>query len=432
MLQAVADILRRRRIQGWLVGGSVRDRELGRYSPDLDIVVADDAAGVAAELAGELGIPWFALSERHGAYRVMGRDGRVDVAALRGDGIVADLGERDFTVNAMAVPIAGKGLVDPFGGLSDLRRGRLVAVSERIFADDPVRLMRAARFCHVLGLQPDAPLVWELHERAPLLADAAPERVAAEMVLTLADGRAADATRLWNDLGLLGVILPELPTAGRLAPTVALLERLDDLLARPETWFPAFVDLLAERLSRPVDGAVARPVALRLAGLTHRLSADEAETAARRLKLSGDVGSLLRTVCRCCAPAGAPSARELLPAAPAGRGAVLFLWDAAPWEPEVLCVLGACGHEPPGGEDAHGPDTVLSRARNLMALWGDRTLHGVPRSPVDGEVLMRELGLSSGPLLGRVLREARLAWEAGEATTYDEVLAVARAALGEG
>ncbi len=105
MLGAVADILRLRGTEGWLVGGSVRDRMLGRFSPDLDVVVADDAAAVAKQVAGTLRSPWFALSERYPTYRVLGGDGHVDVAAVRGGGILADLAQRDFTVNAMAVPL---------------------------------------------------------------------------------------------------------------------------------------------------------------------------------------------------------------------------------------------------------------------------------------------------------------------------------------
>ena len=201
MLQAVADILKRRQVQGWLVGGSVRDRELGRSSPDLDVVVSDDAAAVTREIAKLLGAPWFTLSERHPAYRVMGREGHVDVAAVKGHGILDDLAERDFTVNAMAVPIGADrcgrdGIVDPYGGLAHLRERKLVAVSGRIFTDDPLRLMRAARFCHVLGLQLDPALAAAVRTHAAELRTAAPERVAAEMVLTLTEGRAADAVRL--------------------------------------------------------------------------------------------------------------------------------------------------------------------------------------------------------------------------------------------
>jgi tRNA nucleotidyltransferase/poly(A) polymerase len=130
MLQALTEVLQRRRTEGWVGGGSVRDLELGRSSPDLDLVVAADAATVAREAARLLKVPCFALSERHSAYRVMGCDGHIDVAALRGKGIVDDLAERDFTVNAMAIPLSEGDTVDPFGGL--LIFGKAVLLPFRI------------------------------------------------------------------------------------------------------------------------------------------------------------------------------------------------------------------------------------------------------------------------------------------------------------
>ena len=230
MLGAVADILTRRGTEGWLVGGSVRDRMLGRFSPDLDVVVADEASAVAEQVAAALRLPWFSLSERYPTYRVVGANGHIDVAAVRGGSVVADLAQRDFTVNAMAVPVGaladdGSGsdrfaaalgagvLLDPFGGVAHLREMRLVAVSGRIFTDDPLRLMRASRFCHALGLRLDDELASLVREQAPNLAAAAAERVMNEMCLTLACGRASAAVRLWDDLGLLTVVLPELASA---------------------------------------------------------------------------------------------------------------------------------------------------------------------------------------------------------------------------
>jgi poly(A) polymerase len=435
MLQVVADILRRRQTTGWLVGGSVRDRELGRYSPDLDVAVADDPAAVAREIAGALRVPWFALSERHLAYRVVGHEGRVDVAALRGGGILEDLAQRDFTVNAMAVPVGEEHLIDPFGGLTHLCQRRLVAVSGRVFIDDPLRLMRAARFCHVLALQLDTSLAELVRSQAPVLVRAAPERIAAEMVLTLAAGRSAVAARLWHDLGLLAVVAPEVTATGRLTMTLALLERLDDLLAHPSAWFPGAAGPLTERLAQRVDGALSRPVALRLVGLLHSLSAQEAAAAGQRLKSSAAMVSLLQVVSRHRAQGHGDHARladgALVDEADrrgrsAARRAVLFLWDTAPWEPEVIVLAAVAGAET---DDPSGVSPVLGQARRLMALWAERTANGVPRLPLDGTVLMRELGLDGGPLLGRVLRGARLAWEAGEAATAAEVLAVARDVL---
>lgn len=420
MLETVVSVLERRRIQGWLVGGSVRDRELGRCSPDLDLAVADDAARVAHEIACALGAPWFALSERHGAYRVLARQGRVDVAALRGGDLLADLSARDFTVNAMALTLPDEKLIDPFHGLEHLRKKSLVAVSERIFVDDPLRLMRAARFCHVLGFHLAQGLTESIRLHAQLLRQAAPERVTAELVLTLAEGRTAEAVRLWRDLGLLEVFLPLAAKSLALGQETAWFEKLDELLLHPGAWFPKQVDLLAERLNVPVGGAMPRRVALRLAGLVLDAGPSGAEATARSLRLSRHVIRLLRTA------ADLVGERTRLDALAEGgpRESVLFLWEAHPWEPELLLLLAAREADP-AGPLARAPVLAL----RLMALWEERTRHGIPRAPLDGNAIMRELGLKSGPAVGLVLREVKLAWEAGLATTREQALCVAREVL---
>ncbi len=449
MILVVTEVLRRRGAAGWLVGGSVRDRELGRFSPDVDVAVMDDAAAVAKEVAAAVGSPWFALSERHPAYRVLGPGGYLDVAAVRGGGILADLALRDFTVNAMAVPLDGTAVLDPFEGLAHLRERRLVAVSATVFADDALRLMRAPRFCHVLGLRLDETLAGSIRAQAGVLSDAAAERVATEMALTLASGRAAEAVRRWHDLGLLMEVLPELAAEEQLEPTLALLERLDDFLERPAVWFPGAAGVLDERLAITVDGATSRPVALRWAGLMHALPAADVEMAARRLRLSGAMLSLLLTASRhlLVGESGARAQDSGRPAAsqpalggtvPPGskRADVLFLWDTAPWEPEVTALLASSvtagsGYDPGNGDSLSDP-AKLAATRRLMNLWAGRIRDGAPRPPLDGEDLMRELGLPSGPLLGKALREARLAWEAGEATNSAEFLAAARRGLAAG
>jgi poly(A) polymerase len=140
----------------WLVGGSVRDLLTGRPVTDVDLVVADDPGQAARALAREVGGAPFPLSERHGAWRVVRADVTVDVARCRGGSIEADLGERDFTVNAIALPLEGGDPVDPFGGRADLAAGVLRLVSDRVFDDDPLRLLRLPRIAHELGLRIDA------------------------------------------------------------------------------------------------------------------------------------------------------------------------------------------------------------------------------------------------------------------------------------
>ncbi len=422
--RVVAEVMRHRRSQGWLVGGTVRDRRLGRFSPDMDVVVDDDPEAVALDLAGRLGSPWFPLSIRHGAFRVMTPRGHVDVAGMQGADILDDLGRRDFTVNAMALSLVGEELLDPFDGCLHLRAGVLVAVSPLIFRADPLRLMRAARFCHVLDLRPDPALETLLRSESSLVLHAAAERVTSEIAATLAAGRAAVAVRLWEEFGLLSAILPEVGSVGG----AEALETLDVLLSLPRLVLPSEqTGLLEERLSHPLDGVFSRPVALRLALLLHGLDPEAVAAVGRRLKLSSSMMSLLRTVSTvfssgCCSKEG------LRQAARPGRAQISFLWTAAPWEVEVLLLAAAVVSSGPAGElDLLGDEEPFrSPLRTLLATWAVRAMERQP--PVDGDLIMAELGLEPGPHLGQVLREVHLAWEAGEARSASALLEVAHRA----
>jgi hypothetical protein len=442
MLQVLQEVLRRRRCEGWLVGGFVRDRRLGRFSPDLDVVVTDDPAAVARELATSSGSPWFPLSARHGAYRVLVPDGHVDLARMRGAGIEDDLSRRDFTINAMAVPLlalnedalrheGGLGfdehVLDPFGGRAHLAAGRLVAVSERIFSDDPLRLMRAVRLEHVLGLTLDADLEAMVRAQSDWVAKAAAERVMAELALTLEPAGSGAAVRRLQDLGLLQVFMPE---AGHGVAT--LLECLDEVLTLGSWQGAPWRRALEERVKRPVDGGLSRPVALRLAALVHESPSGRAAAIGRRLKLSGAAVSLLQASFgwfQRTAAAGLAPGEGLAAASATPRSSTLFCWETSPWEPEVVLVaaaasMAAAGASASGASPGSAPSGLIS-AELLLQHWARRA-DGLAPAPFDGDLLMAELGLAEGPVLGRVLSETRLAWEAGEVHGLADSLALAR------
>jgi hypothetical protein len=184
--------------EAWVVGGAIRDELLGREVVDLDIACRDpkQAARAYAQRAG--GAP-FPLSERHGAWRVALDGGRtVDFTPLR-NGIEDDLATRDFTINAIAVPLEGGEPADPFGGQADLERRVLRAVSRSVFDDDPLRLLRAVRLEDELGFRLDDETMLLVQERAPLVDRPAAERIVAELIRLSVDG-----FRRAEELGLLG------------------------------------------------------------------------------------------------------------------------------------------------------------------------------------------------------------------------------------
>lgn len=199
MLELVRELLAGE--EAWVVGGAVRDELLGRPVVDLDVACAEPERTARAYARRSDGAP-FPLSERHGAWRVALDDGRtVDFTPLR-DGIKADLATRDFTINAIAVPLVGGEPADPYGGRADLEARTLRAVSSTIFADDPLRVLRAVRLEDELGCRLEPVTEQLVREHAGLVTQPAGERILGELErLSAAGFRRADELGLLAPLG---------------------------------------------------------------------------------------------------------------------------------------------------------------------------------------------------------------------------------------
>ena len=187
--------------EAWVVGGAVRDELLEREVIDLDIACRDPERA-ARDYAQRSGGAPFPLSERHGAWRVALEGERtVDFTPLR-DGIEDDLATRDFTINAIAVPLAGGEPADPFAGQADLEGRVLRAVSQSVFEDDPLRLLRAVRLEEELGLRLDGETEQLVREHAGLVGRPAGERIVGELLRLGPSGyRRADELGLLAPLG---------------------------------------------------------------------------------------------------------------------------------------------------------------------------------------------------------------------------------------
>ena len=210
-----------------LVGGPVRDAFLGRSSPDLDFTTSARPEEIEAVLAGwaeqtwDIGRAFGTIGARHDGrtveittYRAdaYDPDSRKPVVAF-GDNLEDDLVRRDFTVNAMALRLPELLFADPHDGLGDLAAGILTTphTAEISFSDDPLRMMRAARFTSQLGLEVTEEVRAAMTDMAGRLAIISAERVRDELsrLLLGADPRAG--LELMVDTGLADIVLPELP-----------------------------------------------------------------------------------------------------------------------------------------------------------------------------------------------------------------------------
>jgi poly(A) polymerase len=210
-----------------LVGGPVRDLLLSRTSPDLDLTT-DARPEVVRDLLKDWADTWWEVGIAFGTVGARKGDHLVEVTTYRdevyrhdsrkpdvtyGDTLEADLLRRDFTVNAMAVELPSARFVDPYGGLTDLAAGllRTPGRPEDSFSDDPLRMLRAARFAAQLGLTVDPAVLAAITAMADRLSIVSAERVRDELVklLLAPDPRAGLA--LLVSTGLADQVLPELP-----------------------------------------------------------------------------------------------------------------------------------------------------------------------------------------------------------------------------
>ena len=210
-----------------LVGGPVRDAMLGRLHNDLDFATSAHPETTERLLEGwadatwDMGRTFGTIGCRKGPWQVeitTYRSDRYDGTSRKpeveyGDSLAVDLGRRDFTVNAMAVVLPEREFEDPFGGLGDLASGvlRTPGKPEDSFADDPLRMMRAARFSAQLGFTVDPAVVEAMTAMAARIEIVSAERVRDELVKLVCSPHPRRGLSLLVSTGLADHVFPELP-----------------------------------------------------------------------------------------------------------------------------------------------------------------------------------------------------------------------------
>jgi poly(A) polymerase len=444
----------------WIVGGAIRDALLGERVSDADLAVErgreESAARAIARVAGGTA---FQLSEEHATWRAIASTNgwHVDVVALRAETIEEDLRARDFTVNAMARPLEGGELIDPTGGLADAETLLLRAASEHAFRDDPIRLLRAPRLAarHDLAIDPQtAGLARGASARA---AGSAGERQFAELRGIVAGPGPLRGIELLDELGLTPVVLPELEALRGVVqnPNHHLdvlghtLEVLEEWLGLEQDMEPFAGDLGPEIdafLSEPLADELTRREAMRFGALFHDLGKPETRSegsgyvtfighdevgariiaeVGRRFRVSRKLSTHLQGLALHHLRLG-----FLIHQRPLSRRAVYdYLVATEPVAADVTLLsvadrLAARGEGPLASPEMVQAHLDLAREMLRDALIWHRD--GPPHPPLSGDDLARELHLTPGPELGRLLEELRAEAFAGEISGRAQALERAR------
>jgi poly(A) polymerase len=255
-----------------LVGGPVRDAMLGRQHNDLDFTTSARPEQTERLLKGWADAIWD-MGRAFGTIGCRKGDWQVEITTYRsesydpssrkpdvdfGDNLAGDLGRRDFTVNAMAVRLPGRELEDPYGGVVDLahRLLRTPGRPEDSFSDDPLRMMRAARFAAQLGFTVDPAVVEAMRAMAGRIEIISAERVRDELVKLVCAPYPRLGLTLLVETGLAEIVLPELPALALerdehhrhkdvYQHTLTVLEQAIDLESRLPGGGPDFVSRFA-------------------------------------------------------------------------------------------------------------------------------------------------------------------------------------------
>ncbi len=360
-----------------LVGGALRDAALGLPVGDLDAVALRDGAALAGRLADAIGGRLVPLAPgRFTAYRVVAADHEVDLWDLEGGSLDADLARRDFTINALALALDDGALLDPHGGLVDLAGRRLRAVRPETFAEDPLRVLRLARFAATLaGFTIDPATAAAARAAAPGLDRVAGERIREELATLARRAHPVNAQRALVEAGAFpGLWSGQWIGLAAATDGIAAFARLDGARTR-----------LGD--ARASDESMATDHALRLA-LVHSPAdrAREVERLFRRAVLS-----------RRQARAALALLAATTAAAPEGDVLRLLLWRLGPLWTAGLALDAALA--PAATQPAW--QTALEAAQRLVDREGDRLL--APRPLVSGAEAAALAGVPSGPRLGAAL-----------------------------
>ena len=416
----------------WVVGGSVRDVLLGRQPGDFDLVVDHRPDRYARRLAAEKGGRLVALGRPgHGIFRVILGPTVVDVSALFGGTITADLSRRDFTIGALAFDLNREQVIDIFGGIEDLAHETVRMVSEAGFRADPLRMLRAYRIAAQLSFTLDPPTSEAIARHRKLLHRSAGERVHGEFAKLLRNPVSTRYLRRMAESGLLFEVFPELAALRGLAGGSGMHHRFDALehtltaYSRLEA-MNGLTGRLPPEASRRVDAHFDpdRTVLLKWALLLHdigkpstrstgpdgrvhfynhcREGARMVEAVAGRLRMSNRESEYIRFVVRHhLAPlmlfnAGAAGN-------PTRKAKTRFFIRCGDRSPDII-LHGMADMAGKSRDTDQRAERFLHFARDLLtAFWGEFRPRSAQAPLINGRDLVSGFGLTSSPVFSTLL-----------------------------
>lgn len=470
----------------YLVGGAIRDVLLARSSHDLDFVLPEKAIETGRYIANKLGAAFYPLDLERDAARLIlpdteGKRIILDFSAFRGTDIENDLKDRDFTINAMALNIKHPSkLIDPLGGVNDLKAGIIRPCNVNSFLNDPVRILRAVRLAAANKYKIIPETRQLLRQSVSLIPNVSVERLRDELFRILEGPHPATALRSMDVLGILPYVLPELSDLKNVHQSpphqvdawehtldvVLNLTNILDVLdlefdeERFANWTLGLISLklgryrkqLGEHYRIQLNTDRCSRSLLILAAIYHDIAKPETTSIdsdgkitfyeheklgseiihqrARYLRLSNQEVNWLESVVRDhMRPLWLSQSDSL----PTRRAIYRFFRDTQDAGIDICLLaladtLGTYRNTLPKDVWIH----QLEVTREIMDAWWDKHEEVITPPPLlTGQDLMKQFNLNSGPRIGKILEAIREAQACGEIDTLEAALAFAGTLLNE-
>ncbi len=467
ILGKVYNFSRKQKVELFLVGGIIRDKLLGRKkeNPDMDFCLKKGAIVFGRRLARALRAGFVVLDKEHGACRLVLKDKKriftLDFTDFRGKTLEEDLLRRDFTINTMALALKDifkKGgvngrIIDLFGAREDLQRGVLRIPYRDAFDDDPLRMLRAFSFSCVLGCRIDAPTLKAIARKKKKILSVSPERIRDELFKILEGKDAFNTLCALDRIKILEIIIPEINLMRGVYQgpyhhldiwkhTLECVKQFEELIAGLKADARIY-----GYCCRLLAGQRSRKALIKLALLFHdigkpstmrrckgkisfhgheRAGLPWAHEACKRLKLSNDEIRSVKTMVLWHLRPGYLGDLEQI----SSRAKFRYFRDTAD-EALAVLLLSIADQRSTRGRLSTRADSLRHEkaAFSLINEYFRREKEKKPQRLVNGDDLMRELGLEPSPLIGKLLKSLEESQAIGRINSKAQALGLARRML---
>ncbi|MDI6703787.1 MAG: hypothetical protein QME40_03855 [bacterium] len=412
---AIRDVSRKRRESIYLVGGYIRDWWLNRESIDYDFCVKGKCLEFSRYVAKILSGNFVLLDKENETSRVICKIGKqvieLDFTKLKAKDIVSDLRLRDFTINSIAIDLNSFKIIDPLGGLEDLKAKIIRTVSDKVLADDPLRMLRAVRLSCELDFKITSSTWNYILKHSQLIKDVARERITNELFLILSHKNSYRYIIYLHKLGLLGKIIPEVKK-----DSLRHLKWLEDIIDNIEQ-FGAYSLPIRGYLEEIAGSNHTRLANLKLISFLYPLGVSKIEEIYRNLKLSGAEIRLMRSVVRNFSLPEELSALQVVPSKKQNS----FFRKAGDEVFSILILFLA-----------NSENKAIFTERYQFVKEMIKGYFNLPKiSPplLKGKDLIENFGLKEGPIIGHLLKKVNRTFIEGEIDTKEEGLEMVKRLL---